>query len=167
MYAQYKLNTINHSSNQSPSTRQHNIKSVRLDTPAPIVENKGLEQTAIRHQWIAEAAYFKAEARGFEVGGALDDWLEAEQDYIKSMITEYLSVCEEDGGLTLVSLQQLARDIGVDHPEKITGIKQLVRSIQQASHERPCFRFERNLLCKDKNCQWSSECQKLIAVWLR
>jgi hypothetical protein len=31
-----------------------------------------------RRTMIAEAAYFRAQARGFEVGGELDDWLEAE-----------------------------------------------------------------------------------------
>lgn len=31
-----------------------------------------------REQMIAEAAYFRAEQRGFTPGGELDDWLEAE-----------------------------------------------------------------------------------------
>jgi hypothetical protein len=31
------------------------------------------------HRMIAEAAYFCAEKRGFVVGGALDDWLAAEE----------------------------------------------------------------------------------------
>lgn len=30
------------------------------------------------HQMIAEAAYYHAEARGFEGGHEIDDWLEAE-----------------------------------------------------------------------------------------
>jgi hypothetical protein len=33
-----------------------------------------------RKRRIREAAYFKAERRGFPPGHALDDWLEAEQD---------------------------------------------------------------------------------------
>jgi hypothetical protein len=33
-----------------------------------------------RHQKIAEAAYFKAEQRGFAPGHALDDWLAAERE---------------------------------------------------------------------------------------
>lgn len=33
-----------------------------------------------RRQMIAEAAYFKAEKRGFLPGRALDDWLEAERE---------------------------------------------------------------------------------------
>jgi Protein of unknown function (DUF2934) len=34
------------------------------------------------HIIIAEIAYYKAENRGFEPGYELDDWLEAEQEYI-------------------------------------------------------------------------------------
>ena len=32
---------------------------------------------------IAELAYYKAESRNFEPGYELDDWLEAEQDYLQ------------------------------------------------------------------------------------
>lgn len=39
-----------------------------------------LRRDAERHKRIATAAYFKAEARGFAPGGALDDWLQAEQE---------------------------------------------------------------------------------------
>ena len=31
---------------------------------------------------IAEVAYYKAEGRGFEPGHELEDWLEAEQEYL-------------------------------------------------------------------------------------
>lgn len=33
-----------------------------------------------RHRMIAEAAYFRAERRGFEAGHELDDWLAAEAE---------------------------------------------------------------------------------------
>lgn len=33
-----------------------------------------------RHELISEAAYFRAEARGFLPGGDLDDWLDAEAE---------------------------------------------------------------------------------------
>ena len=33
-----------------------------------------------RHQLIAEAAYLRAESRGFDAGDPLDDWLQAEQE---------------------------------------------------------------------------------------
>ncbi len=31
-----------------------------------------------RHAWLTEAAYYRAQARGFAAGRELDDWLEAE-----------------------------------------------------------------------------------------
>ena len=33
-----------------------------------------------RHQLIAEAAYLRAESRGFDAGDPIDDWLQAEQE---------------------------------------------------------------------------------------
>ena len=33
-----------------------------------------------RHELISEAAYFRAEARGFAPGNDLDDWLDAEAE---------------------------------------------------------------------------------------
>jgi hypothetical protein len=33
------------------------------------------------YQWIAEAAYYKALARGFAPGHDQDDWLEAKKEY--------------------------------------------------------------------------------------
>jgi hypothetical protein len=35
------------------------------------------------HALIAEAAYLKAEKRGFAEGGELDDWLEAEKEVLE------------------------------------------------------------------------------------
>ena len=34
---------------------------------------------------IAELAYYKAESRGFEPGHELEDWLEAEQEFIREV----------------------------------------------------------------------------------
>lgn len=44
-------------------------------------EDRESDASAARHQWIAEAAYHKARARGFEPGYEESDWLEAEQEY--------------------------------------------------------------------------------------
>ena len=33
-----------------------------------------------RYKWIAQAAYFRAEKRGFAPGGEMQDWLEAEAE---------------------------------------------------------------------------------------
>lgn len=37
-------------------------------------------ETEARHRRISEAAYYRAERRGFEPGGEHDDWLEAERE---------------------------------------------------------------------------------------
>ena len=41
-----------------------------------------------RYQMIAEAAYYRAEQRGFEIGEDEVDWLEAEQELIDQMERE-------------------------------------------------------------------------------
>ena len=38
-----------------------------------------------RHAMIAQAAYFRAERRGFAHGEELDDWLEAEREISRSL----------------------------------------------------------------------------------
>ncbi|MGH8144665.1 MAG: DUF2934 domain-containing protein [Steroidobacteraceae bacterium] len=40
----------------------------------------GLLEPAQRHRLIAEVAYLRAQRRGFEPGGNLDDWLAAEAE---------------------------------------------------------------------------------------
>ena len=42
---------------------------------------------AARRAMIAQAAYFRAEKRGFDVSGELDDWLQAERE-ISHMLDE-------------------------------------------------------------------------------
>jgi Protein of unknown function (DUF2934) len=55
------------------------------DTPTPDVSDATLERHEIpsfsesREARIAEAAYWRAERRGFEAGQELDDWLAAER----------------------------------------------------------------------------------------
>ncbi|HEU4652661.1 MAG TPA: DUF2934 domain-containing protein [Steroidobacteraceae bacterium] len=54
--------------------------------PAEVVSSEGLEQHEIpsfshsRAERIAEAAYWRAERRGFHPGHELDDWLAAERE---------------------------------------------------------------------------------------
>ncbi|HMJ49147.1 MAG TPA: DUF2934 domain-containing protein [Burkholderiales bacterium] len=38
-----------------------------------------------RYKWIAQAAYFRAEKRGFAPGGELEDWLEAEAEILRQL----------------------------------------------------------------------------------
>lgn len=51
----------------------------------------GLSVAAItneeRHRMIAEAAYFRAQRRGFQYGDALDDWIAAEREVDAVLLT--------------------------------------------------------------------------------
>ncbi|MEQ1545665.1 MAG: DUF2934 domain-containing protein [Methyloglobulus sp.] len=121
-----------------------------------------------RQQWISDAAYYKAEARGFIVGYEQTDWLEAEHDYIEMLIDLFLSVFREDGAITITGLQQLAKAIGVHKPERIDSKLALIRAIQTASNNHPCFRAKPSESCQDQDqCQWNAECQKIVAEWRR
>lgn len=126
-----------------------------------------VDQT-FRQQWISEAAYFKALARNFIPASELADWLEAEQDYIEMLVDMFLLVCKEDGHMNLTGLQQLAKAIGIENPEKINSQLKLIRIIQTANREPPCFRTSPSDYCHNQTqCQWKAECQKLVAEWCR
>ena len=46
----------------------------------PLPEETRAVEAQEREAMIAEAAYYRAEARGFEVGHEFEDWLTAEQE---------------------------------------------------------------------------------------
>jgi hypothetical protein len=118
-----------------------------------------------RHRWISEAAYYRAKAREFVPGKELNDWLEAEIEYGKMLIALYSSILEEDGAMTILSLQQLAGFIGIQNPESMLSEIELVRAIQDATEHIPCFRSEFNMICDEVECKWRVECRKMISAW--
>lgn len=119
-----------------------------------------------RHEWISVAAYFKSEKRGFAPGRELDDWLEAEIEHAKVQVEDFLRIMEEDGVPTMLGLQALAKSIGIEHPENIHTKTDLIQAIQCACRLLPCFRTGGDEHCnKSPDCQWRSECKKLIAEW--
>jgi Protein of unknown function (DUF2934) len=121
-----------------------------------------------RQQWVSEAAYYKALARGFEPNKELNDWLAAEQDYLTMLIDLQLHVLEEDGTVSTMGLRQIAESLGIDHPELMRSELTLIRAIQEASHHYPCFRTTNSTFCKESvDCQWSEKCRKIIAIWHR
>ena len=122
-----------------------------------------------RHQWISVVAYFKAEARDFEPGKELDDWLEAEIEYTEFQIQAFILRCQEDGDVSINSLQELAKSLGVSNAMQLTTKVELIRLIQKVSHHRPCFQTTYQEPCADteSECQWRKECKKLIAIWYR
>lgn len=120
-----------------------------------------------REQWIAEAAYFKALARGFNPHKELDDWLEAEQDYVTMLIELQLHVLEEDGTVSTLGLRQIAESLSILHPEQLYSELELIRAIQDVSHHRSCFRSAISASCEEDGCQWRMKCRTLIAIWHR
>lgn len=119
-----------------------------------------------REQWIANAAYFKAETREFGADHEIQDWLEAEQEYLDMVVQMFLSVFNEDGLMTITGLQQLAKAVGAEKPEQFDSKPELIRLIQSVCRHRPCFRTMAREQCPNKNeCQWQADCQKLLAEW--
>jgi hypothetical protein len=121
------------------------------------------------HQWISVAAYFKAEARGFEQGKELEDWLTAEIEYKEFQIQLFLLRSQEDGGMLISNLQDLADSVGVANPKQISSEVDLIREIQKVTEHRSCFRISYQQPCEDSDseCPWRTECQKLLAIWYR
>lgn len=121
-----------------------------------------------RQQWISEAAYYKAEARGFAPNKELDDWLAAEREYLTMLIDLQLNVLQEDGTVSIMGLRQIAESLGIENPEKMRSEAELIRAIQEASHRRPCFQVGNTKTCEEAaECQWKEKCLRLVAIWHR
>ena len=121
-----------------------------------------------RHQWVSQAAYYKAEIRNFLPSMELNDWLFAENEFAKMLITRYHVISDEDGGMTLKGLQRLAKSLEVENSESIIQIDELVQVIQKATNNAPCFNYDLNIHCsKTEHCLWREECvkNKVIARW--
>ena len=69
---------------ESPMTASH-VTPTDMQPPAETFSHAlpepALDETARQHM-IAEAAYFRAEHRGFETGHELEDWLAAEAEIV-------------------------------------------------------------------------------------
>jgi len=71
------------------SVKRQVRRAPRSRVPAP--QNMAISQEE-RHQMIAEAAYYRAEQRGFFGGDPLRDWLEAEAEVISRLSEVVLRV---------------------------------------------------------------------------
>ena len=119
-----------------------------------------------RYQWISQTAYYKAESRNVTHETEADDWVFAEQEFAKMLIMRYLTIANEDGVMTVLGLQHLAKSVGVESPEKLKRVADLIRAIQKTSKTDPCFHLEPEAPCdKIKSCLWSEECNKITAIW--
>jgi hypothetical protein len=96
----------------------------------------------------------------------LDDWLIAENDFVKMQIMRYQVIIQEDGGMSVLGLQRLAKSLGVENPEMITIPVELIHAIQTITHCDPCFNFKPEAHCdSSETCLWKAACKKLIAKW--
>jgi hypothetical protein len=120
-----------------------------------------------RYQWISEAAYYKALARGFAPNQELRDWLTAEQDFGIMLINLQLNVLEEDGTISTMGLRQIAESMGVKNPELMRTESELIHAIQEASHHNSCFQPKGTAHCDEPTCPWRSKCRRIVAAWYR
>ncbi len=119
-----------------------------------------------QHQWVSEAAYYKALNRNFESGLELDDWLFAEHDFYNMLITRYLIISTEDGGMSIKGLRRLAKSIGVKNTETFNQKEDLIHAIQSIMHHENCFNTHLSNACNlNEPCLWRAECKKMIAHW--
>ena len=63
-----------------PPAKSRTYRGEAVDSPAPPEPGPQPVAPEARHAMIAEAAFYRAEQRGFEPGYELDDWLHAERD---------------------------------------------------------------------------------------
>lgn len=125
-----------------------------------------LSDCDFRQLWISEAAYYLSEKRNFLAGMAVDDWLIAENVFVKMLITRYLGQAHEDGGLSIKGLQRLAKSVGVKNSDELLQEDTLVHAIQKATDDNPCFNFEPDTHCTTSECcLWKAECKQMIAKW--
>ena len=66
-----RIESVNKSEGNSPA---------RQDRESGEQDSASGNEAIPREQWIAEAAYFRAEQRGFAPDNELSDWLDAEAD---------------------------------------------------------------------------------------
>jgi hypothetical protein len=63
------------------ATRKSGVTPIsKLARAIPAVPSGATIDPVLRHELISEAAYFRAERRGFADGGEFDDWLAAERE---------------------------------------------------------------------------------------
>lgn len=73
----------------SQASAKHADSTAR-ENPPPVFSELSPVDTEIRSRMVAEAAYYRAEARGFATGYELEDWLEAEAEIDQSFLPSAL-----------------------------------------------------------------------------
>jgi|GEM_PF-984318 Protein of unknown function (DUF2934) len=150
----------------STSNEHHNSCSKKTDLNGRRSTERQSD-CAYRQQWISEAAYYKAKNRNFEPGFEEYDWQLSEQEFMKTMVTHFLNICSEDGGITLIGLQRLAKLLGIENSETFSHKDELIHVIQLLTHNDACFDNYLYKDCKRSDpCLWRAECKKLTAQYI-
>lgn len=68
--------------------------------------------------------------------------------------------------MNISSIQLIANEIGLEKYSNERSEKMLIRAIQKQRGEETCFATDKRYLCKQE-CEWSANCRRLRAVWLR
>ncbi len=117
-------------------------------------------------------AYYPSFAEGehYDVAGSFfgnhspDDVMAVENNHVQGQILAYLLESDDDdSGMTLGSLQKLAKSSGVKEPENITLKIELIWAIQMATYHQACFGSELRSACTKEDCNWRYECKKPVA----
>ena len=81
--------------NPAPEVRNRwpfgTVRAGNIAHPPAAVSSRGgpLIPASLRHDMIRDAAYFRAQARGFVPGKEIEDWLAAEQDIEELIMRRY------------------------------------------------------------------------------
>lgn len=68
--------------------------------------------------------------------------------------------------MTFAQLQDLADELGMNGYTAHTSQTRLIRAVQVIRGSEPCFSTEKRYKCVE-DCEWSQNCRKLRAEWLR
>ena len=91
----------------------------------------------MRRRWIAEAAYFRAQRRGFQNGDALQDWLAAEAEVDRALAASVM-----DTDRTAITQQELDDLMARAREAQLELLAEAVRIRLQANPEGQPLQLE-------------------------
>ena len=98
----------------------------------------GSDVTAeLRRRWIAEAAYFRAQQRGFQGGDPLQDWLAAEAE-----VDRALAASAADAGRITITQQELEDLMARAREAQLELLAEALRIRMQASPQEQTLQGE-------------------------
>lgn len=65
------------------------------------------------------------------------------------------------------NLAEKAIESGISRTGSMRSELALIRAIQASRGDDACFRSDKRLGCGDLDCEWRSECCRLVAIWRR